>query len=99
MRVAMRVVTLLLSVACALQAPRSSVRPRAVRVMASSSGITLPSPNQALLAFVSVLAVSNLQGPVSAILAGAPPSPPLAINGGILLFSAFSLFKSLQKVE
>lgn len=67
--------------------------------MASSSGITLPSPNQALLAFVSVLAVSNLQGPVSAILAGAPPSPPLAINGGILLFSAFSLFKSLQKVE
>ena len=93
----MRVVALL-SVACALQAPRSSVRPRAAVRVKASSGIALPSPNQALLTFVSVLAVSNLQGPVSAIIEGSPPSPSLAINGFILAYSAFSLFKSVQKV-
>ncbi|KAH8071265.1 peptide-methionine (S)-S-oxide reductase [Aureococcus anophagefferens] len=60
--------------------------------------VALPSINQALLTTCVVGALTNLRGPVAAMIDGAPPPQSVFINGLVLAYAAANLYKSLAKV-
>ena len=92
---------LLLSVVSGLQAPRVARRSSVRLQMAASDSkppVPWPSINQVLLSTCVVGALSNLRGPVAAMIDGAAPQPSVLINGVVLAYAAASLYKSLEKV-
>ena len=90
----------LLCVTYGLQGPRAARR--SVRMMAASGSdkprVALPSINQALLTTCVVGALTNLRGPVAAMIDGAAPPQSVFINGLVLAYAAANLYKSLAKV-
>ncbi|KAH8053027.1 peptide-methionine (S)-S-oxide reductase [Aureococcus anophagefferens] len=60
--------------------------------------VALPSINQALLTTCVVGALTNLRGPVAAMIDGAPPPQSVFINGLVLAYAAANLYKSQAKV-